>query len=366
MSNMIKLIYNLIATITLGASFSVFAIEGETIVFNPVTGNYLITYLNSNDNSLRQVIFIPATKINPTISSKLKVENDGIIRYKYTLSSGRDSKQDIVQIAFDPVSRVITSPPEIPSLPSAPSNTQIEQDANLTLIQRAAVIMKNVAKSFYTPSPWRASMTYSNELNKFRIGWRTKVANGMQPGKYSIFGFNSQDLPGIIQAEIKGYAPGSKEIPGEETQDAEDGGFGQQYESLIGSNFLRRPAAVPAIAVPTPFNAAILIDSIQTQMRTWPAMQLLDATLSAQFDRYLTAAADAYRHNQPKAGKEHIQTLRNILKKEHDDMDKDDEKEDGKHDEKSEDKSKRLLIDRLAARVLDFNLKYVLKRMGDD
>jgi hypothetical protein len=46
--------------------------------------------------------------------------------------------------------------------------------------------------------------------------------------------------------------------------------------------------------------------------------------------------------------------------------DKDDEKEDGKHEGKNDDKAMRMLIDRLAARVLDFNLKYVLKRMSDD
>jgi len=361
-----KLIYILIATIALVASFPVIALEGETIVFNPVTGNYLITYLDSNDNSLRQVIFIPATKINPTIISKLKLGNDGAISYKYTLSSGRDSRQNIVHIALNPVSSVITSLPDIPLIPSVPFNTQAEQDANLVTIERAVVLMRNVAKSFYTPSPWRATMSYSNELNKFRIGWRTKVTNGMQPGIHATFGFNSHDLPSIIQAEVKGFAPGSKEIPGEETQDAEDGGFGQQYENLINSNYIRRPAAVPSITVPIPFNAAVLIERIQTQMHTWIAMQLLDATFSSQLDRYLTAAADAYRHNQPKAGKEHIQTLRKMLKKEHEDCDKEDEKEDGGPEVKHDDKAKRVLIDRLAARVLDFDLKYVLKRMGGE
>ena len=55
-----------------------------------------------------------------------------------------------------------------------------------------------------------------------------------------------------------------------------------------------------------------------------------------------------------------------MLKKEHEDVDKDDEKEDGKHEGISDDKNKRILIDRLAARVLDFDLKYVLKRMGGE
>ena len=94
-------------------------------------------------------------------------------------------------------------------------------------------------------------------------------------------------------------------------------------------------------------------------------MQLLDASFSSQLDRYLTAAADAYRHNQPKAGKEHIQTLRKLLKKEHEDMGRDEEHESEKSQDKNDDKKPRM-IDRLAARVLDFDLKYVLKRMGGE
>ena len=131
------------------------------------------------------------------------------------------------------------------------------------------------------------------------------------------------------------------------------------------NNFVPRPAAVPAVAVPNPFDAAVLLDRIQTQTHTWIAMQLLDASFSSQLDRYLTAAADAYRHNQPKAGKEHIQTLRKILKKEHEDLGRDEEHESDKNREKNDDRKSKM-IDGLAARVLDFDLKYVLKRMGDD
>jgi hypothetical protein len=67
-----------------------------------------------------------------------------------------------------------------------------------------------------------------------------------------------------------------------------------------------------------------------------------------------------------KVGKEHIETLREMLKREHKDLDHDDdENENGKHAEKNDDHraaTQRILIDRLAARILDFDLKYVLKR----
>ena len=347
------LIQLLMLTTSCLLSTYIFAGEGESIVLDPATGNFVITYYRDSEDAFEKLIFIPATKIKPTIKNTFKSDQDGIIHYEYKLTSGRDSQQVIVRILFNPVSGVISPLPNIPL--NAPAG-------------QVAVDMMNVASHFNSPVPWQAIMGYSDSMSSFRVGWYyDSNTGGLTPGSKATFGFNSRDLPGVIQAEVAGYAPDSVRIDGEGLPDTPgDDPFWQQYFALRQNDFLRRPAAVPSIAIPNPFNAAVLIDRIQTQMHTWIAMQLLDATYSSQLDRYLTAAANAYRLNQPKAGKEHIQTLRKMLKKEHEDADKDDEKEDGKHEGKSDDKNKRIPIDRLAARVLDFDLKYVLKRMGDD
>ena len=116
-----KLIHILLAVILIGISFSALALNGESIVFDPATGNYLITYLDSNDNSFHQVTFIPATKINPKINSKFKMEQNGV-HYGYTLINGRDSQQDITLIILDPVSNIKT-------VPDVPLNAQANQAA---------------------------------------------------------------------------------------------------------------------------------------------------------------------------------------------------------------------------------------------
>ena len=345
MGNISRILLSLIAA---GFMASAFAGEGESIVFNPTTGNYLITYLNSTDDTFRKITFIPATKFKLTFKNKFKLIHDGSIHYGYSLASGRDSQQDIRIFLLDPISSVSSSLPDLPL--NAPPGKIMDD-------------MANVASSFVTPKSWESSLAYSNNGTAFIAGWSYSLrSGGLSPGSQAEFGFKSRDLPGIILVKARSYAQGSQEIPSGEVDD-EDGGFGQQYTELVTKkNFVTRPAAVPTIAVPIPFDAAVLLERIQTQMHSWIGMQLLDATFSSQLDRYFAAAADAYRHNQPKAGKEHIQTLRKMLKKEHDDADKDDEKEDGKYEGKSDDKNKRILIDRLAAKVLDFNLKYVLKR----
>jgi hypothetical protein len=329
-----------------------FAGEGESIVLDPATGNYVITHYRDSEDTFEKLIFIPATKIKPTIKNEFKSDQDGIIHYGYKLTSGRNSQQVIRRILFNPVSSV-TSP-----LPNIPLNAPAGQVAS---------DMMDVASHFDTPVPWQAVMGYSDSMASFRIGWYyDSNTGGLVPGGKATFGFNSRDLPGIIQADVAGYAPDSATIDGEELPDAPGNDpFWQQYFALSQNDFLRCPAAVPSIVVPNPFNASTLLGSIQTQMHTWIGMQLLDATFSSQLDRYLTAAADAYRHNQTKVVKEDIEKVREMLKREYQNLGRDEEYEYDRSHEKNYDK-KAKMIDRLAAQVLDFDLQYVLKRMNKD
>jgi hypothetical protein len=322
-----------------------FAAEGESIVFNSTTGNYLITYYSDHNHKFKQIIFVPATKINPTIKNRLKLDSDGIIHYGHTLASAGNSQQIIKMYILDPVSSVTSRLSDIPL--NAPPG-KIAED------------MDDVANYFDTPRLWSASMDYSDGQMSFRIGWsRSLKTGGLTPGSQATFGFKSRDLPGIIQAEVYGYAPDSQKI--QEEMDNGDDDFGQQYEELVSrKNFVGRNAAVPTITVPSPFDAAALLDSIRTQVDTWPSKQLLDTAFAAQLDRTMVAAANAFRNNQPKAGREHIESLRRLLDHEHRFLDHDDEDNDDTAEHKA---ATRLTIDRLAARVLDFDLRYVLKRM---
>jgi hypothetical protein len=183
---------------------------------------------------------------------------------------------------------------------------------------------------------------------------------GITPGNNQAgFGFISRDLPGIGNVKLHGYVPISEgyvdEGPNPESE------VGKQLFALEKNNFVLRNAAVPTIAVPEPFDAAVTLERIQSHMHSWIAMQLLDPALSAQLDRSFQSAISAYRLNQPKVGKQHIQEMRALLKKEQPEADK----EEADNDD-AKDKNRRALIDKLAARILDFDLKYVTKRMGGD
>ena len=335
-------------------SFNAQAYPGESIALDPATGNYTITYRgNSSSTELSQTEFVPSTKIVPTIRSRFHMGERGTIIYRYTVSNGAGAKEGIVSVWLDQIVNPVVG--ELP-FPSPPNKTKAAYDAYDTALKFAIA----------TPAGWRGNIYRFPSDNLNRIAWSpNSLSTGAIPAGRILagFSFSSLDLPGVGPARIGGVG-GVMGFPDEGP--LEDSAVFAELNRLRDNDFITRPAVVPMVSVPVPFNAAVLLDRIQTQTHTWIAMQLLDATFSSQLDRYLSAAADAYRHNQPKAGKEHIQTLRKMLKKEHEDADKDDDKEDGKHEGKSDDKNKRMQIDRLAARVLDFDLKYVLKRMGGD
>jgi len=329
-------------------------------MLDPVSGNYNITYWNDSMEppALETTVFVPATKIVPTIQSRFSSDSNGKVTYRYSVFSATQSKQALILIILDPVNSVI----------GTRDNRGMKWGTAADTAARMAVLNANEV-ALATPTGWDGDVAFGvkgQADGSVRVGWNASVefSTGLKPGgTVRGFGFSSYALPGIIAAELSGDSPvhgWSGEGP------AEDSAINQQLNQIRANDFVPRPAAVPTIAVPSPFDVAILLNRIQAQTHTWIAMKLLDATFSSQLDRYMVAAADAYRNNQPKACKEHIRTLRKMLNKEYEDADKDDDKEDGKYEGKHDDKAKRILIDRLAARVLDFDLKYVLKRMGDD
>jgi hypothetical protein len=204
------------------------------------------------------------------------------------------------------------------------------------------------------PSGWTSRVTAS-KLSGLRVGW-SSIKASISPGE-SIggFGFFSFDLPSVSVVQLRG-----KSAIREFADEGPTGEIGAQLRELVLNDFVRRPAAVPTIVVPAPFDPAVLLERIRTEMQTWPGKQLLDAAYASQLDRYLVSAADAFRFNNPKAAKEHIHTLRKMLAKEHHNVDHDAEDSDDTDEHKT---ATRFTIDRLAARVLDFDLRYVLKRM---
>lgn len=329
-----------------------YSLPGESIVLDPNTGDYLITYAgtgspgNKQDRPLRQTKFVPATKIIPDLNSKFKLLRQDVVVYNYRVSNGSTSRQSLMSFIFDPVSDIDSSSP----LPKRRQDVAISELDQFTKVSRAAIS---------TPLNWNG-LVWISEAGGLRISWGWNLLDSPNAGliagsSQDGFGFSSKDIPGIGITQFRGHTPAFG-YPDRGPR----GEISEQLEILRQNDFVPRNAAVPTIAVPAPFDAAVLLDRIRAEMNTWPGKQLLDPAYAAQLDRYLVSAAEAFRLNNSKAAKEHIHTLRKMLAKEHHHVDRDDADDEDTEEHK---RVTRLSIDRLAARVLDFDLRYVLKRM---
>ncbi len=328
------------------------AYPGESIVRDPVTGNYTITYRSdSSAAELSQTLFVPATKIDPSIRSSFRLGERNIITYRYKATNGVSAKQAIVDVVLQQIANPILG--EIPF----PSGTFPNEAA-----EKAAYDAYNAAVKAATASPLNWDGDISRDL--LQVDWSPNAAtfntSGIHPGRtLSGFGFNSLDLPGVGSSWMAGRV-GENEIFGfPDDGPLQDSAVFAELNQLRDNNFVRRNAAVPTIAVPGPFDAAVLLDRIRAHVATWPGKQLVDPAYAAQLDRYLVAATEAYRLNNTKAGREHLKKIRELLEHEHQYLDHDDEDNEDTPEHKA---ATRFTIDRLAARVLDFDLRYVLKR----
>jgi hypothetical protein len=79
----------------------------DTLIYDDTTGNYIIRYLRTNPetderDSLVNVIFVPATKINPFVKASIFLLPDSnLYAYNYEIENGKDSRQNLFSFLLE-------------------------------------------------------------------------------------------------------------------------------------------------------------------------------------------------------------------------------------------------------------------------
>jgi len=243
-----------IGIVTMLASLIVQAYPGESIVLDPVTGNYTITYWDDvtygdtafEQPSLRHTTFVPATKIIPAIRSKFRLNGANDVAYSYTVSNGASAKQAIVGLSLEQTARV-KGERDFPAITATADEVEQAIFANMSALD--------------SPENWGGNIYSARQT---RIVWRPDdlETGGVKAGRAQAgFGFLSPALPGVSEARMEGigavfgYAGDGL---------AMDSAIRPELDRLTKNDFIARPAAVPTIAVPTPFDPAVTLERIQT------------------------------------------------------------------------------------------------------
>lgn len=330
-----RIVLWIVTCLCLTASITVVAQE-DSIVLDPNSGDYIITYRSfATGTGQVRVVWVPSTKIEPAIKWNTKVSpRPGVLTYRYKFKNSKTSRQDL---------------------------------------EGGRLVASNVvADSQMAPTRWDGTVV-PDRINGqgFLVGWSfdvgEKETGGIKPGAtQGGFGFESTDLPGVGPIELWGSVPAGQSFPDEGPNELSS--IRNQFVALEMNNFVSSNTAVPRISVPNLFDASSVLSGIQTHMDTdLINMKLIDPAFAYQLDRGLQAAIDATKLGQSKAVLQNIQELRKLLNKEHDDVCKEGEDDFDRDDDMKDNgkKTKNPLIDCLAARVLDFDLGYVEKRLKD-
>lgn len=320
-----------IAFILMGST-TAFAQEG--VLFDEGSGNYIVTYKSYYSDKLKRVVFEPSTKISPSLRSAFVWLRQGnTISYSYALKNGKTAKQPIGLLTTD---------------------------------------VSNVnAGGQIAPTGWESTVVPALEGSGLLLSWSPRLGGvdklqGLAPGAAKTgFILKSNDLPGVATVKARGITDHVTEWLGHFPV----GAVGERMEEIIQVDFVPVRAAIPRIPVPIPFDAGAVLANIRTHINTdMVSMQLIDPVFANELNRLFTAAIEAAKHNNERGVKEHLKDIRKQLKKAHKDVDNE-PKDDGDSNWESMDpkqKPKPATIDRLAARVLDFDVKYVLGRLGKD
>lgn len=296
--------------------------EQEGVVLDAATGNYTITYLvDGTTGEYQKVTFIPATKIDPVVKARYRSIKQGIA-YQYEIKNQPKSEQAIALMRM--------------------------------------VVSSTYVDSQITPAGWSGTTGPDTRSTQFVVGWSydsESYTAGLKPAMTQAgFAFTSPDLPGVGVVEIFGAA---------EAFGFPDNGpdyqspVGKKFKELNDNNFVRRHVAMPKIVVPNPYNATTVLTGIQKHIdQDLVSMNLIDPSLVTQLDRVLQAAINAANLNNNDGVESNLKTARHLLEAEQKDIDK--EGEDARADK---DNNGKPLIDKLAARVLAFDIQYVLNRM---
>ena len=308
--------------------------EEEGVFLDSQTGDYLVRF-RSYTGLIEEGIFYPHTKIDPSVKSKSKLIDDGLLVYRYKIKNGKASKQAL--------------------------GTVIIYVSNAHTTEQIA------------PSGWDGSIVPNIGGSGYIVGWSSHIskktkredetaAQGLSPGSGTAeFGLRSTDLPGVGTVRLRGRT--SITMLPDEGPDP-NSSVGVAYHELRRNDFVRRPAAVPLIPVPNPFDADTVLTSMQKHVnQDFVTMKLIDPAFASQLDRLFQTAIAAAKGGNTVALKSNLKDLRHILKREHADVDKDDEDWDKEDDGKDKKNDKTRLIDKLAAKVLDFDLRYIEKQM---
>ena len=279
-------------------------IDGESIRFDPTSGDYIVTYYGDSPQGDRFITLIYDTpnKIKPGVREQLRATRGRDIVYRYEFSNDKTAKQDIYSLGF------AVRAPWWENASLVTNATAVGQASAGNLPGTAAVIE---SKLTYTESVeairmqqsdlWLPSVSFAKTNMAFRLSWQAHpnkpVLDDIKPGQSRKgFGLTLPYLPGLVTVGFEGNSKSFKFA-------GAAGGDSKIFKDLDKLMFGRTAPAPsvqslgPKVLIPEPFNTKVLADNISNDLASWVEAGQLSEPLAQRLRQALAAMGTAAELN---------------------------------------------------------------------
>ena len=285
-------------------------IDGESITFDPNTGNYIVKYYGDPGaskgvtNRMITLIYDTPNKIKPDVKVRIRTGRERDVVYNFDVSNGKTAKQDIYAFSFTARTGWFEN---LSLVSNASASTQIAAGnlagAAQTMEGKLTYAGSIEDTRMSQPAKWLPEIGFAKSGKAFSVEWQAhpnkKPLDDIKPGQQRKgFGLAMPYLPGIVEFDFSGNGK-SFGFPGAAGGDSK---IWKDLDKLMFGSTAPAPSVAslgPKILIPEPYNTKALATGISNDLASWVEAGQLSETLAQKLRLSFAAIGDAAESNNP-------------------------------------------------------------------
>jgi len=340
----------------------------DSAVFDAQQNAWKLYYQDPETAQWVNKMYVQQNAIKPSVKSAVQVSGSQYV-YRYRVSNRRDAKQAIDLFRIWGIPLVYA----IPNLPPVTASIKTDNDKwtqqNWVQLTAKRNFESSVVKA---PKGWSAGLRVDEKDGQTSFVWtpglKDSDPDGIFPGKKQDgFMVIRPELPGIARAKLTG----STEEPWGLDNLPNTPYWNQKIDEIQDLDYVLVPVLAPVIPVPNPYNGAELARRLKTHVQTWLKYGHINADVLTRLNRQFDVLIPALEINNKQSVRATVVAIRKECADRHQDLGDDKvEEDDDEHESAAlprttlqRSAAPALPLDRVAARVLMFDLRYLMDRM---
>lgn len=311
--------------------------------------------------------YIQQNAIKPSIKSAVQASGSQYV-YRYRVSNRRDAKQAIDLIRIWGIPLVYT----IPNLPPVTANMRTDMDGWTKQNWAQLAAKRNFESSVVkAPKGWSAGLRVDDKEGQTSFVWTPGLKDtdpdGIEPGRaQGGFVVLRPELPGVART----YLQGGIEEPWGLDVLPETSFWIAKVNEIQELDYLLVPVLAPIVPIPNPYSGAELARRIKAHVQTWLTYGHINADVLSRLNRQFEVLIPALEINNKQAARAAVTAVRKECADRNSGLGDDKAGDDDDHDSVAlprtpaqRNAAPTVTIDRIAARALIFDLRYLMDRM---